>query len=133
MTKDQIIRPLRANVLAAVILCLATSFADPASAAPGYCGGDPLDCYQNSAAPTAAEQALVVAIARDLPNASPGQLLRYTRATCVMLHSGLTTTAVVTDLSRHLATTMDMADQVMDGAVQTDCPNLKVGADGVAR
>jgi hypothetical protein len=50
-----------------------------------------------------------------------------------MLHSGLTTTSVVTDLAHHLDTTMDMADQVMDGAMEVDCPNLRVGADGIAR
>ncbi len=124
---------LCASVLALVVLGVGVGSAYRASAAPGYCGGDPLDCYENPAPPTPAEAFFVQSTRRDLPNATAGQLLRYARATCVMLHSGLTTTVVVPDLAHHLGTSLDMADQVMDGAMEADCPNLRVGADGVAR
>ncbi len=133
MTESVVIARFPVTLMTAGMLSLGVGLSGPAQATPGYCGGDPLDCYQNSAPPTTAEQSFVRSAGRDLPGATAGQLLRYVRATCVMLHSGLTTTAVVTDLAHHLGTSMDMADQVMDGAMEADCPNLTVGADGVAR
>jgi hypothetical protein len=39
----------------------------------------------------------------------------------------------VGDLAKHLGTTMQAADQVLDEAMEADCSNLHVGADGVAR
>jgi len=125
--------PVCASLLTIGVLGAGVGSAYRASAAPGYCGGDPLDCYENPAPPTPAEAFFVQSTSRDLPNATAEQLLRYARATCVMLHSGLTTTSVVTDLAHHLGTSMGMADQVMDAAMVADCPNLTVGADGVAR
>ena len=133
MTRGSVADLFCAALGTAGMLGVAIGLADPAPAAPGYCGGDPLDCYENSAPPTSAEQSFVTSTGRDLLGATAGQLLRYARATCVMLHSGLTTTSVVTDLAHHLGTSMDMADQVMDAAMEADCPNLTVGADGVAR
>jgi hypothetical protein len=133
MTKSVVTALFGTALVIAGVLGAGVGLAYPAPAAPGYCGGDPLDCYENSAPPTPAEQFFVKSTNRYLPNATAEQLLRYARATCVMLHSGLTTTSVVTDLAHHLGTSMDMADQVMDGAMVADCPNLTIGADGVAR
>lgn len=65
--------------------------------------------------------------------------MQYARATCAMLHSHLLTDYVVEDLAEHFgggwssATTRQLADQVMDGAMIADCPNLTIGDDGIAR
>ena len=72
-------------------------------------------------------------VGRQFPNVSGAQMVQYARGTCVMLRGGVVTRYVVQDLANHLGTTKQAADQVMDVAMQADCPNLHVGVDGVAR
>jgi hypothetical protein len=43
-----------------------------------------------------------------------------------MLSNGTTSGHVVTDLAQHMGIDKDNADQVMDGAMEADCPNVVV-------
>ena len=54
MTKSVVTGLFGAALVTAGVLGAGVGSADPAPAAPGYCGGDPLDSYDNSAPPTPA-------------------------------------------------------------------------------
>jgi hypothetical protein len=102
---------------------------------PGYCGAhtDALDCYLDTSPPSPAEQYFVKTTGPHFPNVTSAQMVQYARQSCKMLRQGTVTGYVVKDLADHMGTTMEWADQVMDGGMAADCPNLTVGADGVAR
>lgn len=124
-----------AALLALGLLGAGVCSADPYTpGTPGYCGAhtDALDCWVNTSPPTPAEQNFLAASRGHYP-VNDAQMVQLLRATCVMLRGGDTTGYVVTDLAQHIGIDKDNADQVMDGAMETDCPNLTVGADGVAR
>lgn len=130
--------PLIAGALLATFLAIgllgdAAVWADPVPA--NECGAhtDSLDCVRDPSPPTPAEQYFLSTVGRQFPNVPSGQMVQYARGTCVMLRGGVVTRYVVKDLADHLGITMQAADQVLDGAMEADCPNLHVGADGVAR
>jgi hypothetical protein len=60
-------------------------------------------------------------------------LLRTVRGICDMLIGSATTGYVVQDIATHLGTTMEAADQVMDGAMGTACQGLTIDNSGAAR
>jgi hypothetical protein len=99
------------------------------------CGAhtEALDCIRDPASPTAAEQHFLDTVGRQFLTISSATLVQYARGTCGTLRGGATTRYVVGALAARLGTTMRAADQVLDGAMAADCPNLRVGADGAAR
>ena len=120
-------------LLAAAVLEAGSVSADPVPA--DQCGAhtDALDCIRDTSPITPTEAHYAMQVGREYPSVNGMTVLNYFRATCVMLRDGVTSKAVVTDLAQHLGTTMQAADQVLDEAMEADCPNLHIGADGVAR
>ena len=106
----------------------------PASADPS-CGvhTGPLDCGFNGSAPTPSEQSVASRYGPVFPGTSAPTMVMYARGACAELRGGSVTRYVVKDLADHLGTSMEAAGQFMDAAMAADCPNLRVGADGVAR
>jgi hypothetical protein len=106
----------------------------PTPSTPLNCGAhtDALDCRSDTSPPTAAEQHFIQ-ISRGHYPGSDAEIVQVLRGTCVMLTGGDTTGFVVSDIAQHLGISKENADQLMDGAMEADCPNLTVGADGVAR
>ncbi len=92
-----------------------------------------LNCIRDTSPPAAAEADFTRKVGPHFPNVDGMTLVQYARGTCQMLRGGVVTRVVVQDLAEHLGTTMQAADQVMDAARVADCPNLHVGADGMAR
>jgi len=60
---------------------------------------------------------------------------RWRRCSVPLGHvrAGDTSGYLVTDLAQDMGIDKANADQLLDAAMETDCPNLTVGADGVAR
>jgi hypothetical protein len=87
---------------------------------------DGLDCWVNTSPPTPAEQYFVNTTGPHFPNVTSAQLVQYARQSCYMLSNGTTSGYVVTDLAQHMGIDKDNADQVMDGAMEADCPNVVV-------
>ncbi|MGO9156407.1 DUF732 domain-containing protein [Mycobacterium sp.] len=54
------------------------------------------------------------------------------RGTCVMLLGGDTSGYVVRDIAQHSGITLKAADQVMDAAMDSQCPGLIIDLNGVA-
>lgn len=125
--------PIYVAISAAGLLGAGIASADPVPA--NECGAhtDALDCIRDTSPPNPAEQTFLSTVGPHFPNVSNADMLQYARGVCVMLRGGSVTWYVVKDLGEHLGTTKQAAGQVMDGAMQADCPNLKVGPDGVAR
>jgi hypothetical protein len=61
------------------------------------------------------------------------RLLQIGRGTCQMLAGGVTTEAVVNELANDLGKTKAGAGKILAIAMETACPGMSVGADGVAR
>jgi hypothetical protein len=122
-----------AILVATALLSVGTASADPVPA--NQCGAhtDALDCIRDTSPITPAEAQYAGQVGRAYPSVNGMTILNYFRATCGMLREGVTSKAVVVDLAQHLGTTMQAADQVLDEAMEADCPNLHVGVDGVAR
>lgn len=120
-------------LLAAALVGVGGASADPVPA--DQCGAhtDALDCIRDTSPITPAEAHYAPQVGREYPNVNGMTILNYLRATCMMLRDGVTSGYVVKDLAQHLGTTMQAADQVLDQAMEADCPNLHIGADGVAR
>jgi Protein of unknown function (DUF732) len=136
MEPHVIVGPLFATFLSLAQLACATASADPDTpGTPGYCGAhtDSLDCVRDASPPSPAEQQFLNTVGPHFPNVSSSQLVQFARGTCAMLRGGATTSFVVTDLASHMGTAKEAAGQVLDAAMGADCPNLHVGADGVAR
>jgi hypothetical protein len=86
---------------------------------------DPMDCLDNPAPANAAEQQYL-ALTR-IYGGTDAQRLQIGRATCAMLAGGSSPGGVVHDIARHLGTTNQDADQVMDQAMEDICPGLHLG------
>ncbi|ORV49992.1 hypothetical protein AWC02_05285 [Mycolicibacter engbaekii] len=105
---------------------------------PGYCGArqDPLDCVPyvgpTPPPPNRAEAAYLNNVRGHYPG-DDATLLKIGRGTCIMLRGGTSTDYVVHDVAAHMKITAAAADQVVDAAIANICPELTVGADGVAR
>jgi len=96
------------------------------------CGNaDPLDCVDNPANPNAGEQRFVRDTRPLVPDlaASGGDMAVWQtgRGICILLKTGYPTGNVVTDLAAHLGTSKQIADQMMDAAMQNICPGLTIG------
>jgi len=116
-----------------------TAFAAPPGPADaGYCGAhtSPLNCWADTGPMTPGEAAFIGRISSydipDVPTDST-RLLQIGRGTCQMLRSGVTTESVVRELASELGKTMAGAGQILNIAMETACPGLTVGYDGVAR
>lgn len=120
-----VVRLLSAALLAAGLAVPAAVASAKPECQPDYS----LSCYPE----TPAEQYFVRTTGPSFPNVGADQLVVFARQTCDQLIAGTSTGSVVADLAQRLGTTKQMADQVMDGAMQADCPHLTIGADGVAR
>ncbi len=121
----------------ATLLLLAWGRAGVASADPvpaNECGAhtEALDCMTDTSPPTPAEQSFLNSVGPHF-NVPSAWLLQYARGTCVMLHRGVSAGVVAGLLADRIGASKQSAGQVMDGAMQADCPNLTVGTDGVAR
>jgi Protein of unknown function (DUF732) len=102
------------------------------------CGNaDPLDCVDNLANPNAGEQRFVRDTRPFVPDlvAQGGDMAVWQtgRGVCILLKNGHPTGYVVTDLAAHLGTSKQIADQVVDAAMEDICPGWTVGSDGVVR
>jgi hypothetical protein len=119
----------------ATAVAFATLLLSPVVSADPSCGvhTSALDCGSNGFASTPAEQHFVDLIGPHFPGTSATTLVQYARAACVELRADDATRYVAKDLAAHLGTSTEGGGQVMDAAMQADCPNLTVGADGVAR
>lgn len=112
--------------------------ADPGPMDPGYCGAhqDPLDCvpYDGPTPPPPNRaEASYLDLVRDHYSANDTTLLRIGRGTCNMFRGGTSSTYVVGEISNHLQTPQAHAGQLLNVALAYICPDLTVGADGVAR
>ncbi|TXH13030.1 MAG: DUF732 domain-containing protein [Gammaproteobacteria bacterium] len=130
-----------AIVLTAVccgVLSPQASASPPGPGEPGYCGAhtSPLNCWADTSPIRPGEAAF---ISRISSYAIPGvptdsnRLLQIGRGTCQMLTGGVTTEAVVDELASTLGKTKAGAGQILAMIMDTACPGLTVGADGVAR
>lgn len=129
MTSRLITGSFCAALLAVGLLGAGVCSANPYTpGTPGYCGAhtDALDCGVSISPPTAAEQHFVNTTGPRFPNVTSAQLVQYARQSCFMLSNGTTSGSVVADLAQHLGIDKDNADQVMDGAMEADCPNVVV-------
>jgi hypothetical protein len=124
---------LLATFVAVGLLAHPSASADPVPA--NECGAhtDALDCTRDPSPPTPAEQNFLNMVGPRFPSVPSSQLVEYARGTCLMLRGGVTTSYVVTDLASHMGISKPAAGQVLDAAMEADCSNLHVGADGVAR
>ena len=107
--------------------------ADPIPASQCGAHTEALDCMTDPSPPTQAEQSFLNSVGPHFPNVPSAWLLQYARGTCVMLHRGVSAGVVAGLLADRISASKQIAGQVMDGAMQADCPNLTVGTDGVAR
>jgi hypothetical protein len=132
---DHFARHLMSRTLVVLVAAAFVILAPPsASADPSCCvHTGPLDCGFNGSAPTPAEQSLATRYGPVFPGTSAPTMVTYARGACAELRGGSVTRYVVKDLADHLGTSMEAAGQFMDAAMEADCPNLRVGADGVAR
>jgi Protein of unknown function (DUF732) len=121
------------RLLAAALLVASVLNPAVASAYP-VCGAhsSPAECAASNS-PTPDEQTFLSHVAPAFPGIPAMTLVREARATCDMLAGGEVTHDVVRFLAGKLGTSMGSAGQFMDAAMVADCPNLHVGADGVAR
>src|SRR6201986_3122187 len=110
----------------AIGVAFATSMVAPMASADPSCGvhTSALDCGSNGFAPTPAEQHFVDLIGPHFPGISATTLVQDARAACVELRAGDVTRYVAKDLAEHLGTSTEGGGQVMDAAMQADCPNL---------
>jgi hypothetical protein len=111
------------------------SASPPGPGDPGYCGArqDALDCVPQTGPPTPGEAAFINNVRGLHVYGDDAELLKIARGTCNMLLGGVSVNYIVPDIATHLGTTNASANQVMDAAMDTVCPGLRVGADGVAR
>jgi hypothetical protein len=122
-----------AILVATALLSVGTASADPVPA--NQCGAHTaaLDCVRDPSPPTPAEQYLLSTVGPHFRGIPQATLVQYARGTCSMLHAGTVTRYVAQDLASRLGTSTEGGGQVMDAAMAADCPNLRVGTDGVAR
>lgn len=122
-----------ATLSMASVLWAGVASADPVPA--NECGAhtEALDCITDSSPPTPAEQSFLNSVGPHFPNVPSAWLVQYGRGSCVMLRGGVSTGLVASLLADRLGVSKQAAGQVMDAAMAADCPNLTVGADGVAR
>jgi hypothetical protein len=107
-------------LLAAGALGAPAARAHPIIPGPPEC--DLLDCLNNPAPPNAGEQRYLN-LTR-IYGGAEAQRLQIGRATCATLAGGTDPGSVVHDIARHLGTTNQNADQVMDEAMADICPGL---------
>ena len=110
----------------------------PGPGEPGYCGAhtSPLDCWANTGPTTPGEAAFISRVrSYDIPGmpTDSTRLLQIARGTCQMLVGGTTTQYVVEELAQNLGKSEAGTGQIMIIAMETACPGLSVGTDGVAR
>jgi hypothetical protein len=132
---DHIERQLMIRTLTVLVVAAFVVLGAPSASADPSCGvhTGPLDCGFNGSTPTPAEQSLATRYGPVFPGTPAPTMVMYARGACAELRGGSVTRYVVKDLADHLGTSMEAAGQFMDGAMEADCSNLHVGADGVAR
>ena len=125
-------------VLCCVLVSPHASATPPGPGDPGYCGAhtSPLDCWADTSPIRPGEAAFISRISSySIPGVptDSNRLLQIGRGTCQMLTGGATTEAVVDELAGELGKTKTGAGQILAMILDTACPGLTVGADGVAR
>jgi len=124
-----------AALLTAGMLGAAASLATPVGPGePGYCSEkhDAIACQPQIGPPSLAEIAFVREMHDIAPAASPADLVKVARGTCSMLIAGDSVNYIVPDIASHLGLSSEAADQVMDAAMDEECPGLTIGASGAA-
>ncbi|MGO9352462.1 MAG: DUF732 domain-containing protein [Mycobacterium sp.] len=122
-------------LLVATLLGAGVSSASPNPGDPGYCGArqDALDCvaYDGPAppSPSRAEAAYLSSVRGHYPG-DDATLLKIGRGTCNMLRGGVSVNYIVPDIAGHLGISNAAADQVMDAAMGSICPEIHIGANG---
>ena len=135
MTAARSVGPTCVALLVATLLGAGVSSASPNPGDPGYCGArqDALDCvaFDGPAPPppSRAEAAYLNIVRGNYPG-DDATLLKMGRGTCNMLRGGVTTDYIVPDIARHLGISNVVADQVLDAAMMTICPEIHIGTNG---
>ena len=96
---------------------------------PAYCGTDSMElqCGADTSPPTRAELNFAQELSTHFPGVPTAQWVQYARASCWVLATGASPGYVVKGLAQHLGTNMQKADQVMDAAMEADCPEIHIG------
>lgn len=135
MTVARLVGSTCVALLVATLLGAGVSSASPNPGDPGYCGArqDALDCVAYDGPtpppPSRAEAAYLGSVRGHYPG-DDATLLKMGRGTCNMLRGGVTTGYIVPDIAAHLGISNQAADQVLDAAMESICPEIHIGANG---